>query len=62
MKHMTKGTVKLQQLRNRQIIVSIPVALTTALTLKKGDLMVWKVEGNRLYLDKAAEDRSGGGS
>lgn len=45
--------VKLQRLSHGQIVVSIPGALTTALNLQKGDAMIWKLDGARLYLERA---------
>jgi hypothetical protein len=47
------ANIKLQKLPGGQIIVSIPQALSTALDLKKGEEVVWKLEGKRLYLERA---------
>jgi len=47
------ANIKLQQLPGGQIIVSIPQALSTALGLKKGEEVIWKLDGKRLYLERA---------
>ena len=47
------ANVKIQQLSGGQLTVSIPGALGTALNLKKGQAMTWKLHGNKLYLEKA---------
>ena len=44
--------IRVQQLQGGQLIVSIPRALAVALDLKKGDEVVFKLDGSRLYLEK----------
>ena len=51
--HSRMANIKLQQLPGGQIIVSIPQALSTALGLKKGEEVIWKLDGKRLYLERA---------
>ena len=46
------SSIRVQQLQKGQLIVSVPGALATALEIKKGDEMVWKLDGGRLYLEK----------
>lgn len=47
------ASVKIQQLQGGQLTVSIPGALGTALNLKKGQAMEWKMRNGKLYLERA---------
>jgi antitoxin component of MazEF toxin-antitoxin module len=47
------ANVIIQQLQGGQLTVSIPGALGTALNLKKGQAMTWKLKQGRLYLERA---------
>ena len=51
--HQSIAKIKIQQLPGGQLVVSIPQALGTALGLKKGEEMVWKIDGKRLYMERA---------
>lgn len=51
--HRAMGNIKIQQLPQGQLIVSIPQALAVALDLKKGEEITWKIDGGRLYLERA---------
>lgn len=47
------ANIKIQQLPGGQLIVSIPGALAVALDLRKGQEITWKLDGSRLYLERA---------
>lgn len=45
--------IRIQQLPRGQIVINIPQAIAVALDLKKGDEIVFKIDGSRLYLERA---------
>jgi hypothetical protein len=47
------AVVKIQQSPGGQLSVNIPGALGTAINLKKGQAMVWKMKAGHLYLERA---------
>lgn len=52
------ANIKIQQLPGGQLIVSIPGALAVALDLRKGEEITWKLDGARLYLERANNNDS----
>jgi hypothetical protein len=46
-----KAVIKIQQLPQGQLIVSIPQTIGVAHDLKKGQEIVWKADGKRLYME-----------